>query len=912
MINGIRIMNLEGSNILKNNLEGLIINREYKGVFPNSLLLEKLKTIGLSISKNNTTRDIITVQFSYGYTPQEAKDKTLLIDELKEKNKLLSNSVKELEEKKKSFSKREDKKPFINTINELKELIRKNKTTIKELEEQSKSLCMDKQTIREKLYKDGFKLDFFKKDKATKEYILDETIEYKFWFRTPSKSRVGDAMFINLKLFDKIKYWQRMGLELPQGEAKVVEMAAYESLTSSQIEDTIVINPKNILVVNDIDSFFKTNCAIVYTDNGECKVKHEFTEVKNTLFDGQALLEDSLFKGKYSANSFMLLRQHFFKACGFRTYIQKFMKDWCKENGKDYNTYTVKDRYNNNVFVKDILMITTENAMKWEKFTDIGASFDLWKQKVKEDNNIFGICKVDHPSKFGSKQRMSYQMLNTLDVNFNKMQELAQDTITYVNNLKDNNELYIDFLKRNASEVNANNMLIDLYKQNKEFAKSEFFREYKRKDISKYVETLRNGKLLVEGDNLTICGNPYVMLLHTVGQVPIDNGVLDENYIDETLPTANDGKDQYISVYTPRFEDGEYLAAFRNPHNSPNNIGYHKNFKHELMDRYFNFSNNIMAVNMIQTEEQDLKNGEDQDSDFNFVTNSKVAVESAKKVFRRFPCIVNKIEQSNKTYENTIESLSNIDDGLAKAKYDIGLSSNLAQLAMSWYWNNKTEELADIVCIMSVLAQCAIDNSKRIYEVDIAKEINRIRNLECMKHTTINSKGNEIKAKPKFWKYISKKVKEDSLIDCNCPMSYLQDVLDEIKVASKYKDTIDNVKFIKVIQGKANDKQINKIEEIIKKYDDEVKAHNDKVADGMIQEDEEKWIEEQEIMQDDVVSHIAGLKLKEKTMQILISKALSKNGMNKKYKRKLLNALYKAHTDLFLSVFKSGNLNNIK
>ncbi|AGK97650.1 hypothetical protein Clopa_2812 [Clostridium pasteurianum BC1] len=38
MEDGIKIMILEGADILKNNLEGLPIEKDYKGVFANSLL----------------------------------------------------------------------------------------------------------------------------------------------------------------------------------------------------------------------------------------------------------------------------------------------------------------------------------------------------------------------------------------------------------------------------------------------------------------------------------------------------------------------------------------------------------------------------------------------------------------------------------------------------------------------------------------------------------------------------------------------------------------------------------------------------------------------------------------------------------------------------------------------------------
>ena len=934
MINGIKIMNLEGSDILKNNLEGRIINRKFNGVFSNSLLQDKLTLLGLNIyEKSMVTRDIITVQFNYGYTPLLEMPNEKDIDILQKENENIKITIKSLENEKKLISKRDEKRPLIDEIAKLKANIKSNKADIgsKQLFDEAfvANEKVDVDEIRAILYKDGFKLEFENKNPEKTEII-----DYVLWYRTPSKSRVGDAVFLNKNLID-IKTWQRMGLELPEGEAKVVEMAAYEALTSSNIVDKITIDPsKNILVVNDLKSLYKTKCAIVRTYNegkhkGECYVSNELYQVSNTLFDGQALLDDSVFTDD---SSFKLLRQHFFKACAFRTFIKKFMMD---SFGDNYDTATIRDRYGNDIKVSEILMITTENSMKWEKFQDIGASYDLWKQKVKEDNNVFGIAKVDHISKYNDifedgkcYQRMSYQHVNTLYLKqgeeIKETRELLQDTIKFINRLKSDNEYFLKYLDRNANDVNANKMVIDMYKNINNFGKSEFFRTFKNEAINKYVETVRGGKVLCSGDNLTIVGSPYIMLLHAIGKVPVVDGVVPKNYEDITLPISDD----YISVYAPLFEEGEFLASFRNPHNSPNNIGYNRNYKHPLMEKYFNFNNSIMAVNLICTEEQDLKNGEDQDSDFCYVTNSKIAVSSGRRVFRNFPCIVNDIKQDPRPWKNNIESLIKIDNELAESKFDIGLSSNLAQLAMSWYWVDESKELGEIVCIMSVLAQCAIDNSKRKYDVKIRSELERISDLKFMdkkvKVTKPNKNGGmitkTIKAKPLFFIHTSDKINEDSLIDCvdcPCPMNFLQSVIDnDVKSASKSKDTIDSIKFVNIIDGKADKRQMEKIEAKIKGYDDKVKEHYKLISEGVIKDDSEKWKIEEQILQKDLVDFIAGRKLTPKTMQILISKALSINGMNSKYRRKLLNGLYqadiKANRNIFMNCFKQNiNLQNL-
>jgi len=109
---------------------------------------------------------------------------------------------------------------------------------------------------------------------------------------------------------------------------------------------------------------------------------------------------------------------------------------------------------------------------------------------------------------------------------------------------------------------------------------------------------LRSGKITVNGDNLTVCGNPYALLLYSVG----------EDWKSDPTLGKEDGT---IQCYARRFGDGEYLCGFRSPHNSPNNCSYLHNVYSEEMDRYFDFSNNIIAVNCIETDIQSRCNGMD-------------------------------------------------------------------------------------------------------------------------------------------------------------------------------------------------------------------------------------------------------------------------------------------------------------
>ncbi|RXM57199.1 hypothetical protein [Clostridium tetani] len=894
----VKIMSLEGSGILKNNLKDekdnkkYYINKIYNINFNKSLLLNKLIDLGLNVSKMNTTRDIINVRFTYGYDKDTKKIEELekQIDDLKLKNK---DSVQA------------DKKYNTKEV-KLRRIGRKeNRDTIKELKQQIKDLKLNKDDVREKIYKDGFFLDYYKVKKdenkrivkdseGNKVHILDERINYVYWFRTSAKARVGEVFFINKKLVDKINKWQQMGIEFNKDkECKLVEMEAYKALTASSLEGLVEINTRTeILVINDLDSFSTHKCKLVKVKNDKCYVEDDNSyKLKNTLFDGQGLLDVTIFnsnkllKGKGMA----LLRNRFFKCCAFNTNIQLFFRNYCMENGLDYNTYTIKDRYGRELLAKNIKIITTENSMKWEKFD---TTMENWITKIEDDNNLFGIVKTEHESKYGDLQRMSYQMLNTLDPNLVNMDNILQDTLDYTENIKNNIDGFMSYLNTTKNDMNINQMLIDLYNRNKNIVGTELFRDYKKYQIRDWKDRLKAGKLLIEGDNLTIVGNPYLMLLHAVGQVKHVNNVIDSSFIDIALGQGN-------TCYTTRFTENEELACFRNPHNAPNNIYHAKNTRNKLMYTYFNFTENIIACNLINTDFQDRLNGSDQDSDFALVTNQKDIVNFAKYTKENYPTIVNCIPKDKKPYQNNMKNMADIDNTLAKSKSDIGITSNIAQIALSWYMDTKDKELADVVCICSVLAQVAIDNAKRKYAVNLQEQIRNINKLECM-DVKVNNKN----AKPSFWKYTSDSFKKEDkrkLLKVNCFMCLLEGRINKINDSKK----IDNVDILQLLDKKISNKyKHEQIQSIIDKYKEFKKTDNyliNKIRNTRNKEYKAILVQQQKDNLININDKIGKMKINEKNMKALIKKFADKK--NKDLDTDFLQLLYKNKKETFLEVF---------
>ena len=168
-----------------------------------------------------------------------------------------------------------------------------------------------------------------------------------------------------------------------------------------------------------------------------------------------------------------------------------------------------------------------------------------------------------------------------------------------------------------------------------------------------------------------------------------------------------------------------------------------------------------------------------------------------------------------------------IDNRLAASQMAIGESSNLAQLALTYTYNYGDQKYSDYVCILSVAAQISIDSAKRSFDVDIPKEIARIKkDLGIDKNglpyfwqitkrdKTINTSDTEKqKTKRKEYKQkISKKVNRQLV----CPMNYMY-LLNLNKFRSDI-NTIPIEQFLVPYEVKNDKRKNRKLEQLIEKY----------------------------------------------------------------------------------------------
>lgn len=862
---GLKIKNYEAGSIYEYNLGVRDYYETKDAMLTNSLFLDFLLEHGLNTYKDKSTRDVICIEFGYGGSSYKRQ---------------LSKITKKLDE--------------ANKKNELKKIESLKFAQNKIEERKDKFVECSKQDIRKEFYVNGVDIEYITKNNSG-EVVKQEIIHYKMLYRTPGKAKKGSCMFINENLYDVALDFLRMGITLPYHNAPIVEVGAYSSLITSSIVGKVEINPRNILVLKDVDVPFYTDVISVETDeNQHCLAKDISNyKLKNTLFDGQALIDSSIFPDW--GDGYILLRHHFCKMASFNANIQLFFKDYFGEN---YENAVITDMFGVEHYAKDIQLITTDNAMKWLKFD---VSYGYWCKKVNENGNMFGVVKTAHKSKLGDVQRMSYQMVNALDESI--MESVVATSKTYIEDLKRDNSAFLQFLRDNANFANDYEVLIALCEQDPKFTRSKYFRERKKTIIKSYILEFKNGRVVQNADNLVIVGSPYAMLLHSVGE---------DVHKDDTFRQESG----VIQCFTSRFADGEYLAEFRSPFNSKNNLGYLHNVYHEKFEKYFNLGEQIIAINMIGTDFQDRNNGSDQDSDSIYTTNQKDIVEYAKYCYANYSTIVNNIPKEKNSYDDELINYAIIDNNLQAANMAIGLSSNLAQLEQVYACTFGEKKYQDYTCILSVLAQVAIDNAKRRFAIDLNSEIDRIKKDSNVDENKYPAFWFDIKRKDKFSKKMTAKDKEkkkNAMLneDLTCPMNYLGNV--EFKdYRSPYTELGMDHFFVKY-DLELNRRKSKRVEEIIEKYS--LDLYNAKIESEendtylLLREDFDQMIED--IKSVYMSNTYLGL------MSWLIDRAFCitvgahrnqslKNSNIHKNKSLLLKVLYDINKENLLKVFSKG------
>ena len=762
--------------------------------------------------------------------------------------------------------------------------------------------------LRQMYYTQGCTITWHKYNKKTGDIIhgADETITYRMLMRSPGKAKKGDCVFVREELLTIARDYLTMGLwdRMPQENADIVSLSAYSTLITASALDYIHIPLKNILIVRDQEvSTILPGLTVDVDESNHCYVKkEEQCEITNTLWDGMGLIDDSVFPEDQGMEGFIYCRSHFFKSCLFRGDVVQYFIDYYKE---DYPTAAVMDMFGNKVKVSDIRVIVTENSIKWMKFERLmkeypedndSKAYKYYRHFMKKDGEMFSIVKTGHESKWGELQRSSYQINNSLPTTDKDiLAKVAQTSVDYYNRMVQDHDAFINHLKRTSgNKYSVGNMLIALDEWNHDFRYTDYFKKKKSEILSEFKnKRLKLGKILQNGDNLVICGNPLALLKQVTGE-----GYSSEKCFD----THRKG----IECYTSRFPDGQCLAGFRSPHNSSNNIVHLINrYPQELMRYFPELGQHVIVINGIGTDVQDRLNGQDLDSDSVYVTDQEEIVKLSEKAYLEYPTIINRIPLKNSSlYNMDMASFAEMDYKIARSQNDIGTTSNLAQLALSYYFDGRAAdregELQDIFVICSVLAQVAIDSAKREFNVSVGSELGRLNKVGAEIGENINGS----RKYPRFYAGHMKmkgkcEITENQVGKFNCPMDIVYDLVDEMTIDSRVNKEyqtrtipVDSL-LLPYNKGDANRKQYQKIVSEIEAYDAKVK-NLDKAA--------EDYSEKISYLFEQTADRIRKHTIKQDTMMRLVDKAFHDPCLSRMRSR-LLTLLYDNNLQNFLSCF---------
>ena len=542
-------------------------------------------------------------------------------------------------------------------------------------------------------------------------------VRYVRYKRSAGSSREGKCLFIDERLQRAMSKWSECGLK-PQKD--LASWESYKALSLSSIKGTVEIPLDGILFVPDYKSVFQEEVVSVEIEDGKLSAKTKQTQITNDIWDGESLLDESIFEKYYADRHMLLLRGKFFKSCAFRTKLQKWFKDKniTLDDLKRRGFVTLAEDIN------QIVMVTTPNSLKYLKFAG-GLTEKNIRQWAAHTDGTFGVVKYDKGTRFfgGRMVQSSYQLLNTLSLSEEEVKQLLQPSIDYISLLrrdidfmcyhftdafareKDGEEEHMDGLAERAD------VIFTLMHKCPHFDETELYSNFRDDVVRSLKERLKRGHILLNGTNATLFGNGTELLKYLA-----DEEVKSELKLGQ--------------IRCERFENGAKLLCARSPHITMGNLYCAENvFGGGIWD-YFDLGENIVCVNAIGENIQQRLNGCDYDSDTMLITDDALLVNAAARYGDFFKVPVCNIQAAGKTGQ----TLSELDHDTSVNK--IGEIVNLSQKLNSILWDelyNGADEreilsVYEDICKLAVLSGLEIDKAKRSFEtVCIGRELSALR-----------------------------------------------------------------------------------------------------------------------------------------------------------------------------------------
>lgn len=525
--------------------------------------------------------------------------------------------------------------------------------------------------------------------------------------RSASMTRNGIFSFIDVDIADEVL--RRVSLGVRPDKVVLSKLMAYQGLCLSSCHCMDDWRPK-VIVVPDYKKVVPKQkvrhlCdreVQIPNEDGEFftwqqkDIEEEIMDVEINAFDGAGLIHPNLAKeiteridpGSERITSF-IFRGPYIKGMLHAVDYGQYLSD----HGVDF----VRDLWGHWHSVHDEMIILTKSQFKaYDYFKKSGtlSDFDDYMEAFNDCDACWGIARCNFS--FDEEPRMTqcnYQVMQTLDLTYDKFRGLADYSMDWVSNIVDGDELYMNcYLGLTADKCKPINPYVKSILLNPEMAKEKTVRGSIVQSISKMMDDMKCGRLWQKGSFKFLAPDLIAMLQH-IGGMEV-TGFLSGN--------------EFFGVDAAGIITGERIVL-RNPHITSSENVVMGGVRNDEAERYLSHLANVIVVNINSLIAQRL-NGADFDGDIALVVDNQDMIDGV----HRDEGIV--IDTEDKVA--AIEEEDNVENRCALAlrtmKSFIGEYSNYA----SAFWNKcpRTDEQKDkyksYIDVASIIVGKSIDYAK--------------------------------------------------------------------------------------------------------------------------------------------------------------------------------------------------------
>lgn len=589
-------------------------------------------------------------------------------------------------------------------INKIREEIKKIRRSLDKSEDKNKLRLRLKElnnnlleaSLQDKICNVVFKTDSDYDKYSVEGFILNGK-RYKPILGTPGGIKCNSVVFVEDSVSKELEKRINNGADfsIPTMPSKLM---AYKALTFSS--STPVTNTPNILVVEDVETKFKDNVIHIKFDDDKIAPtveEIEDYEVINNACDGCGLIRPKLAKKwgidlrlNYTPTSFVI------RNAWLKGVVTAFDFEEYANSREDMRGKKVIDVWGKEWDLKDVDMIINRSMLKLSKHYK---SLEHYLEECERNNHGFSVTKYVH-DEIDNERMLNYQYIQCLNLSDEDIDNLLQKDITEIKEVIGDNYIK-SILYGRGKDLNDRNVWTDDIETrhinalmiNKDCINDSYIRDRIRRSIQKRVNTLKTGKISVNGNYQVAIGEPVIQLENMFGLEP--KGLLKSGEF-------------YIEYW--RNLGVDKVAAFRSPMSCKQNARVMEVCNRDEVVKWYGNFKNIIVFNAWDTTMAAM-NGEDFDGDINFTTSNEILIKGIYDLPTIFCEGKNSKKISNPTKEDFMKAIKDGFGNKVGSVTNFG-SSCYDKISLFKEGSEEYKELDyRIMCIQYLQQEC-IDSAK--------------------------------------------------------------------------------------------------------------------------------------------------------------------------------------------------------